>query len=1082
MIAAQAAVVKPDYLNTPAIAYVNVAINVLVKHAARNRDTTNIVERIGHLLVSLLDYRAYQNTILRALASVLKSTPRMHVLIALIDKLAKMARTRRISFDPDLLLPLNVRMPDSAFMYTPEPRSDPRTSSTGWSSGLHGLEIEDNQYTEHSILMLSFSYSSLYDAVSEYDKLRLMLVMVDNCTDFRSARANEMYTDLISSLTTLAAQLSEETVKEINQDFDAFAALSAHSVDFCKKALRVMLTAEYFTSVNADFMYHIVARNLFAVSVNRDLVVFLDNVRFHLTGIGNTANLAAVIRRLMAEEAAQTFPQPVTAHKMFSAPAFAPACVDTPVAAIDIVGVFSQADRAHTLVSHRQSCTYQTKRALSLWIVTKACLSCSKRRNEFGDLEVHKIRATAHGTFESELSVKHPAAVNSQFIATIFGPMNYLHSKPCFYVSAFQILLSSGDNILLIAREGHIQSDGSDVPVALLGLAAEEGIQSAYMLLRILLFRALEEGSAAADDVGKMEDKDLLRPWAQYAAVATKFSKYNVFDLADGSAQWLSVRQDSLRVDEHLRMSAMVETTDVLSNRLEDVEHKLQNINIGDLEALTIRENLLRSEEIKIEIVQGSPYKCAFYEALRWQLNSVYLACTAISTNMIANESRGIVGSVGSFLESISAHTPLVGIGLSLIGQVLQGIDQSAQEERVEAFVKVTVDSSEMARLAEVVARKIAICIDDLDIKPDPSPGLCKALVENLGNIEAATGDSLLTSGIVALTVMVYGSIKSRLRTAKRSNEAEAKSSGGLTGYMWRFVQGKVQDENDPCVRGETDSEIVAHLLVQQIFKGTYYARLPLQEKQSMMIAVVMEKYERKAKESVSPTLTTAETRLSLLRTPTPSPPTTPSLSSPAPVVDEQSVPLELTATASDKYTTSEKSNPAESDRQEYKEAAAVEASVSAEERIAREAFAVCLMISDCDQLTPASTDKDLRFLLRLSVALRKYSQLLAHPNLEESEVVDVLGRHLQGTSLLSTSPCGTKYCLSSKFLSNKQHFTVMMRAVVEELGDVTQAPVTVGTPPGNASAPAQTQAEGRQQLSGNDGVAADAGCACVIS
>ena len=74
---------------------------------------------------------------------------------------------------------------------------------------------------------------------------------------------------------------------------------------------------------------------------------------------------------------------------------------------------------------------------------------------------------------------------------------------------------------------------------------------------------------------------------------------------------------------------------------------------------------------------------------------------------MVENQKKGIVGKIGGFADTISAHIPLVGIGVKLVGQLLKSIDQYQQEEQIGAYAALVTNPNEMANLAEVVTRKI---------------------------------------------------------------------------------------------------------------------------------------------------------------------------------------------------------------------------------------------------------------------------------------------------------------------------------------------------------------------------------------
>lgn len=423
-----------------------------------------------------------------------------------------------------------------------------------------------------------------------------------------------------------------------------------------------------------------------------------------------------------------------------------------------------------------------------LKVPPSSSLMLLERRDVFGNMLICKLRFTNRAIDTCTFSV-HPADIDSSLRKKLFGDMPYVEDKPRYFGITKQLPLEAGNRILA-------------------------AIQS----------KADQESIAKVADVCAIE---LSRNWDEFLLQAVEYKKENLLALQQGDELHL-VRQDSIRVTKQDDIQQVKVKVQSIEMSLEELQSKLANIDIADLEAVIAKEKLSQAEQQQIAQITADPYKLAFYQALRWQLNSVYLASSAISSNMVQNQSQGTLGQIGSLLDGLSAYTPLIGIGVSILGQILLGIDQTTQSDRVDCYAKLAVDSNEMAKLAEYIARKVILLDLPHDLqrsKQDQvlghADGALSAVNGSMDLIASSltdTAQALLQAGVVGIVAASYSTIKARMQFAGDDKHTDQ----SLSGYAQRFVLGPESDSPEAGQQGESDAQIVAQWIIESICSGKY--------------------------------------------------------------------------------------------------------------------------------------------------------------------------------------------------------------------------------------------------------------------
>ena len=255
---------------------------------------------------------------------------------------------------------------------------------------------------------------------------------------------------------------------------------------------------------------------------------------------------------------------------------------------------------------------------------------------------------------------------------------------------------------------------------------------------------------------------------------------------------------------EHIRQSELQQQVKCL--RQEALEYKesterfeeiLKDADI--LQTMIAREKLSQVEQTKIEEIERDPYKSAFYETLRWELNAGYLAATAIATGMIKSQQQGNLGKAGKVVKALSGAVPFVSSGVKLLGSIMVKVDANKQMPMMACYAHFVTDSIEMSILSEEIARELA-------------NAYLKVQAKKIGLLERAR-TYLLDK---ASTMKPVGEI---------SDFAEALEGGA------ELFSNKITETGENIVasnivgvhaesQGESDAKIIAQLIIGKILAG----------------------------------------------------------------------------------------------------------------------------------------------------------------------------------------------------------------------------------------------------------------------
>ena len=292
-----------------------------------------------------------------------------------------------------------------------------------------------------------------------------------------------------------------------------------------------------------------------------------------------------------------------------------------------------------------------------------------ERRNEFGYYEAYKISADFEKT---EKYVRYPGKdgdvqalievtaipdisdkADQKFRTEIFGEMPYTdHSKPRYYACMENIEHEKG---VVLSRKSGPQEIG----------LSEHGLWS------------LE--------------------WSEYAEKAKEIERYKLLALVPENEEYKLTRSQSSDIEIREEQELIKVFTDKIRS-----DYEL-------LESVINKERLSQAEAKEVEKIQSDPYKRDFYRTLRIQLNSIYIACSAVTTGMVENQQTGAAGKIGKGLEVVGKCIPVVGVGVQILGMVLEKSAEKFRKVKVDRYTHLVQDAVEMSKLSEQVARKLAL-------------------------------------------------------------------------------------------------------------------------------------------------------------------------------------------------------------------------------------------------------------------------------------------------------------------------------------------------------------------------------------
>ncbi len=610
------------------------------------------------------------------------------------------------------------------------------------------------------------------------------------------------------------ANINEKQLAWVVKDLGRLSDLGGEIKEIMKHLVQVSFKDEKITKLEAEFIAYCVKKFDFSLIISEfsfnseakvQFYILFEDKKTVFVGEENLINLEYIQRSILSGN------NDALARQIISTePLFTNSEAGMRKAAIDIADCPSIVDETQ-LDSRDWHCSImfysdeQKKFPKDLFMLLE--------RRVAGHYVVDKIFIDNNHKVASVQRIVYPTDVDL-IKQDLLGAMEYLNSKPRYYVLVFKLPLADGIKIIDALGEGARNTIfvgttlGSQEHHSYSEVIIDNNSRSSHKIDSPSLKNLSQEAYDKLIEFFKpflpVDIKNTLsKKWADLHPALTKFTKETLFKIM--------TRQESLSVD----VPNLMQNIEEVQESLRDIQNLLKNVDFKVLEKIRLKEQETEAVREEVESILKDPYQKGLYHAVIRSLNGVFIACSAISTGMIKNNEVGSFGNIGNFLNIISSHTPLVGIGIYFVGQALVGIEQAQQQERVNNFVSAIQDSNEMCKFAEQIARWFVLELRKQNLKMKKEVHTSNSF----GKIAGAAHDLIHTitqPNIADVVANVYSDIKQRVAYATSQNSEEKRS---LADYLLRFVQGSGGDKS-PAAKGEADAVIVAQAIVNAIFSG----------------------------------------------------------------------------------------------------------------------------------------------------------------------------------------------------------------------------------------------------------------------
>ena len=187
-------------------------------------------------------------------------------------------------------------------------------------------------------------------------------------------------------------------------------------------------------------------------------------------------------------------------------------------------------------------------------------------------------------------------------------------------------------------------------------------------------------------------------------------------------SKMLRLQTVEAKIDEHdASIEAIKISLDNIRNKVSEYENRIiqcipENI-VEELERLHQSNALvdrLRVKELKEkQHIEGNAPLLEYYVAMQITLNGMITACTVISSEMVKNSRRGVVGTVAGGFHTIAHHVAIIpgaSIGMDIISLVLKKVDEASQRRGVDEIMNIFKgDSLLISTVSEAVARGMTL-------------------------------------------------------------------------------------------------------------------------------------------------------------------------------------------------------------------------------------------------------------------------------------------------------------------------------------------------------------------------------------
>jgi len=217
--------------------------------------------------------------------------------------------------------------------------------------------------------------------------------------------------------------------------------------------------------------------------------------------------------------------------------------------------------------------------------------------------------------------------------------------------------------------------------------------------------------------------KDMVDEFRRNSAAflpASSLSKRTDGDHAMALAIWMTEMEEANRT-KHSRLNLMQQEIHKLQEGMAAIECRIVECipediveQLSNLERSSLAGDRQKAEELREkQRIERSPPALQYYVTMQVSINGILTACSSISSDMVANNRRGVAGSIAAAIEafgSLASPIPFAQFWLDLLKTALNIWDERQQKVRVDRVQNVFLgDSAVISLVAERVARWMAL-------------------------------------------------------------------------------------------------------------------------------------------------------------------------------------------------------------------------------------------------------------------------------------------------------------------------------------------------------------------------------------
>ena len=207
---------------------------------------------------------------------------------------------------------------------------------------------------------------------------------------------------------------------------------------------------------------------------------------------------------------------------------------------------------------------------------------------------------------------------------------------------------------------------------------------------------------------------------ATYLPAATSTSKQTDQDREKALAIWME-EMERANQTKYFRLNHMEHEIHKLQEGMAAIEFRIVECIPEDIieQLASLERSSHAADRRKAEVlrekqrIEGSPPALQYYVTMQVSINGTLTACTSISSDVVANNRRGLAGSIATAVEtfgSLADSIPFASFGLSLLKAALNQWDERQQKVGVDRVMEIfRGDAAVISLVAEGVARGMAL-------------------------------------------------------------------------------------------------------------------------------------------------------------------------------------------------------------------------------------------------------------------------------------------------------------------------------------------------------------------------------------